>query len=435
MNTTVRKDEKAVTESKPESDASFQRLARKMKKEEEQRYSPTKLKMNQNTAGVVQKKNEAFIRNLNISQSQWLKKHGMVEGREIANLSKQIFAMLDTNQIGEIPAEDFLEFLVEIGTPIDQSILRKVMIWTLKTRDLKHSYLSQNSMSQFCRGDKRSDIILGIFETHLGKDYKGLDIISLLNKWWDSYNGKTVSIKVLADFLVKKRIFNDFSEAKKYLSKINRNEVLLDHFQYLCIFGKAIVRHTLVNINKKFHEDDWNNPDYSLAYKLCQLKRQLILAGIKYPIEHVSYEEGLEALKAIENLEKFKGPKKFDVEEFKGEWFKLTGHILYSNKAEKINEIRFGPEKTERKLAVFIPKDGFEIWDKARPTYTKVLDDKSKLSELIEPIFSQSKNIEPLRPSLYSMKQKLRKAGSGSERDQNHVAGLQDFQKLVRKII
>jgi hypothetical protein len=436
MNTTIRNDEKAVTETKPETDASFQRLSRKIKKEESKRYSPPKLKISQNAAGVVQKKTEAFIRNLNISQSQWLKKHGMVEGRETATISKQIFAMLDLNRTGEIPADDFLDFLIEIGIPLDHSVVKKVMIWTLKVKDLRHATISLQVMNQFCRGDKRSDQVLKVFEDRLGKDFKGLEAVGLVNTWWDSLGLRTVTVKTLSEFLVKKRVFNDFSEAKKYLSKINRNEVLLDHFQFLCIFGKTLVRHTLVNINKKFDEDDWNNPVYSLPYKLCQLKKQLILAGIKYPIQHISYEEGLEALKAIENLQKFKEPKKFQLEEFKEDWFKLTGQILYSNKAEKIKEVDVGLDKTQRKLAVFIPRDDLV---ESRKEIDVVRDRKNELfdmAELVEPIFNNYKETEPLRPSLYSTKQKSQKRSSS--RDPKHQvlsSGLKDFQNLVHKLV
>ena len=58
---------------------------------------------------------------------------------------------------------------------------------------------------------------------------------------------------------------------------------------------------------------------YSYAYKLCQLKRQMILAGIQYPIQNISIEEGEILIKAIKEFAKYKGEDevKITYEDFK----------------------------------------------------------------------------------------------------------------------
>lgn len=424
MTSALRSDEKAVVNTRPESDASFQRqLAMILNSSQEKKPSPTPRKQ-QNTNEVVQKRSEAFTRNQEISQSQWLKKRGLIELKEELTSSKDIFSMLDTSKVGHIPSKDFLDFLIEIGIPIDRSMAKKVILSTFKKKTLKNFSLTQENVNSLCKSDNRSNQMLAVFNEKLGKNFKTIEIVDLIQKWWNSLGSKVQSLNSICEFLVKNSIFNDFSEAKKYLTKLNSNENFLVYRQFLSIFSKMIVKHCLITINKKFNEEDWKDSGFSRAYKLCQLKKQMILAGIKYPVAQVSQEEGMHTLKAVEKLEKFRFEKKFNFDEFKKNWFDLTGCIIDNQVAIKPQNA----EKTvERPISVFYSAENYTF----RSEEDQNFSDPSNKNMLVRSVYKAPAPSESL-PSFQSPNKKKRKNLTQEEQKiERQARGLEEFQRLI----
>lgn len=422
MTASLRSDEKAVTNARPETDASFQRQVNKILNNNTTQEITPRPQIIQKTKGVIQKKSEAFLRSFKISQSQWLKKRGFMDPKESNTSSKEIFAMLDTNKVGEIPAEEFLDFLVEIGIPIDRSMAKKVILSTLKQKTIKNLFITQENVNSLCKSDKRSDLMLKVFQEKLGKNFKTLDVVELIKKWWSELGVKVLGINVICEFLVKYEIFPDFFEAKKYLAKVNQNENFMVFRQFLSIFAKIIVKHYLITINKKFTEEDWSDTGHSLAFKLCQLKKQLILAGIKYPVAQISYEEGLQALKAIENLDKFKLKKKFNFDEFKLNWYNLTGFTLDNQVPAKQDNSK---KKVERPLSVFYSCENPKLHKDTEESPKKSdLNPKEILKTIYQPPDPSKLLQSPTIPF-----QKTHKAQSKSP--QKYSNELKNFQRLI----
>ena len=425
MTSSLRTDEKAVTNTRQETDASFQRQVHNILNNTSPQNITPKPQILQKTKRVIQKKSEAFLQNLKISQSKWLKKRGFIDPKESNISSKEIFAMLDTNKVGEIPAEEFLDFLIEIGIPVDRNMAKEVILSTLKEKTIKNLLITQENVNSLCKSDKRSDLMLKVFQEKLGKNFKTLDVVELIKKWWNELGVKVLGINEICEFLVKNEIFPDFFEAKKYLTKVNRNENFMIFRQFLSIFAKMIVKHYLITINKKFSEEDWSDTGHSLAFKLSQLKKQLILAGIKYPVDKISYEEGLQALKAIENLDKFKLKKKFNLDEFKLNWYNLTGFTLDNqipSKQEKPNK------KVEKPLSVFYSCEDPEMYKETEQSSEKnlFLNPKDIIRTIYQPPDLSRIHQSPTFPLDKSQ-------NTQSKSPQKLLSDFKNFQKLVEK--
>lgn len=424
MTSALRSDEKAVVNTRPESDASFQRQLASILNTSQEKKNSSNLGKQPGTNEVVQKRSQAFTRNQEISQSQWLKKRGFIEIKEGLTSSKDIFSMLDTSKAGNIPAKDFLDFLIEIGIPIDRSMAKKVILSTFKKKTFKNFLMTQENVNSLCKADNRSDHMLAIFSEKLGKNFKTIEIVDLIQKWWNSLGGKLQGLNLVCEFLVKNRIFNDFSEAKKYLAKLNQNESFMAYRQFLNIFSKMIVKHCLITINKKFNKGEWKDSGFSWAYKLCQLKKQMILAGIKYPVAQISHEEGLHTLKAVEKLEKFKFEKKFNFDEFKQNWFDLTGCILDNRVAVKPPKVE---KKVEQPLSVFYSCENYTLHTEEDQTLSEVPDNKN----FIRSVYKAPAPSESL-PNFVNPTKKKRKVFTQVEQKiEREARCLEEFQRLI----
>ncbi|OMJ86497.1 hypothetical protein SteCoe_11991 [Stentor coeruleus] len=86
MNKTLRSDEKAISVSKPESDAGFIRLAERMKNIKYEPKDFPQQKKPQNSSNVVQKSHYAKKKVAMISQAKWLKTHGNINKQNPTSL-------------------------------------------------------------------------------------------------------------------------------------------------------------------------------------------------------------------------------------------------------------------------------------------------------------------------------------------------------------
>ncbi|OMJ90312.1 hypothetical protein SteCoe_7336 [Stentor coeruleus] len=366
MNKALRSDEKQISAYNHESDAGFIRLSEKIRNPKIPSEDPSKRIKARTSSNVAQKSSDASMRNIMISQSKWLKSHGNNDNSSIP-IAKQIISMLDSHNSTGIPADKFVSFLIEIGLPVPIKCVINTLQSLLHTKDIKTKYIYEEHILLLCRSDKKNTHILTIINQETAKiNNKPLDQITsaeqseVISKWWeklDESGKKIVPFSIICDFLVLICMFTDILEAKKFLVNICKDREFIDKCQFKMIFTRALIKHTLMNINKKFTQEDWDNPALSFAYKLCQLKRQLILAGIKYPIPNISKEEGELALKAMESMEKFTFGcrKKVDYEDFKVAWLKNTGLNLDTVSPDRTTP--FDTIESQTELAIYYPKD------------------------------------------------------------------------------
>lgn len=367
MNKTTRKYEKQDPSNNKETETAFLRLAEHINNGSSPIKEPSKLIRIQGSSNVVQKSSFATIKNMKISQSKWLKSHCINFTQNSIPITKQIISMLDPHSFNEVPAEDFISFLIEIGTPVSIKSITHIIRSLLKAKDLKNKFIREDHVSILCKTDKLQDRILKIINQEIIKtNNKSLEDITsadqnlLIDSWWkdlDTTSSKIVSCNHICDFLVKTKMFSEYIDAKKYIGNICKSKGgFMDYSQFRMIFALVLIKYVLLNINKKFTEEDWNDPAVSYAFKLCQLKRKLILAGIKFPIPKISAEEGELVLKALENVGVANGEqkKKMSFDDFKEMWVKNTGICVENSYPEldfPLKTIESQPE-----LAIFYAK-------------------------------------------------------------------------------
>ena len=206
-------------------------------------------------------------------------------------------------------------------------------------QDIEGVKLNLEDVGNFCRADHRIDSVLDTLCSATGEidveKYCLIDIVTLFNvikNWWnelDTDRVYSVHCNFVCEFLVKKGVTCDFNEAYKLISKC-AVDGFLDFIHFQLVFVRAFIKHILINIQYRFSSEDWLNQDFSSAYKLCLLKRQLILAGILYPVPQITLEEGLAALTAIKKFKEYQKVPIASIEysEFCAIWKGLTGEIL-----------------------------------------------------------------------------------------------------------
>ena len=403
MNSAIRTDEKRVSESKPESDAGFHRLAENMISTTPNKKSSGKggYQQFQNPDKVIQKSSDAIMKTLIKNQDKWLKHIKNTEKNQSWTITKQIKNMLDPQDTGNIPFNIFFDFLIEIGVPLKPKIVKFTLAKLLKTENVCNKVIKEEHISNLCRGDNRSNQILNVLNRIISRtSNKSFEEVTsaehklLINSWWkklDSLRSNQVMCNKVCEFLIEVEICSNFPESKKYVCKVTQNLVFMDSDQFKALFAKAVITHALINLNRKFTEEDWNNPVYSYAYKLCQLKRQMILAGIQYPIQNISIEEGEILIKAIKEFAKYKGEDevKITYEDFKMRWLQHTGHVLDSMPK---NVMSIQSQASEVELAEYFPKNG-DVMDKELEWHRMATMRESKKKEQLQKRFTQNFDI------------------------------------------
>lgn len=450
MNKALRSDEKQLSAYNHESDAGFIRLSEQIRNPKTSTKEPQKHIKTRAPSNAPQKSSDASIRNIMISQSKWLKSHGNDDNSSMS-IAKQIMLMLDSPNSNEIQAEDFVSFLIEIGLPVPIKGLIETLKSLLHVKNIKSKNIKEEHISALCRSDKKNSHILKIINQETAKSHnKSLNQITsaeqleVISTWWKKLNesgSKIVSFGIVCDFLVQICMFADFSEARKFVAGTCKDGEFMDKYQFQMIFTKALIKHTLMNINKKFTYEDWNNPSLSYAYKLCQLKRQLILAGIKYPIPNISKEDGELVLKAVESMEKltFGCVKKVNYEDFKAAWLKNTGLSLDTASPDRVTPLETIESQDE--LAVYHPKNKescrigeFDDEDKSSSVKdeNKILRENLKGNSIGFLLFGDVER--RARAKEYTKNRSFRPVNKDELRWAKQTVLLDDFRKIINTI-
>ena len=332
----MRDDEYKTSDLYLDSTELFNRLAQRIQ-DPNSPLEPFKKIISYGTGKLLHKNSEAKHKILGKTTNNWIEKRGIKnENINSFNTSKVILAMLDTENKGFISGETFCEFLIEIGLPLDCKNLYSLLCKIKRSENIKNVMIGYEDLSNFCRGDHRTNSLLESLKTTVKEQIKTeenpkINIIlleKLLKSWWkecDIYNYNQVHINEVSKLLVNKSVVCDFNEGYHIIKKIIQNNYL-DYLQFKLIFGKAMIK-------DKFSSNDWENSEFSQAYKLTQLKKQLILAGIEFPVPFISLEEGRSTLEAIEKYAKFKNKTltKMSYHSFHQLWFEFSGELIGKN--------------------------------------------------------------------------------------------------------
>lgn len=338
MRKNLRDDEKKTNDSFCESNNLFHRLVQKVLDNSVQPQA-MKYKKNADTEKVVQKHSEAIEKTVRAENRAWMKKRGTVDEYKSKNIGKVIFEMLDPDGRGDISVEILVKFLLEIGLALNPQRVKDVLHIILR-KDYVDFKLKCEDINNLCKGDHKTNLILKCLNDEVRAERlsksEGIKIdtsiisvgehLSVLNNWWnviDKHARNQVPLNIIAEFLAHKNIVGDSHEGRKLIKDIiNSDMQFIDKDQFQMIFTKSMIRWILINIHKKFSIDDWNEPNYSPAYKITSLKRNLIMAGVKCPKPGVSQEEGTQVINAIEKYRKYsKSPtKKANYDEFSEYW-------------------------------------------------------------------------------------------------------------------
>ena len=366
MNSTVRKDESLVCSFKNQSDEGFYRLAKKVINSEKHPKNELKILPQAQASGrMTQKSAEAYANYLSNNQNKWLKKRGYDENLNSSHLAKKICKMIDPQETGKIALLDFVKFLVEIGVPLSSKVIKSILCKIVGEIDTNKAIITEDHINLICRGDKKTNAILynlnSCIKIQLNKPCSEIttaDQDVMINSWWktlDSYHRNQVCSNQICDFMVKTQIFPGFSEGKKFMNKVTNFSPFLDSIQFRLIFSKALIKQTLLGIDKKLAEEDLGSKEHSYAIKFCQLKRKLILAGSRCAVPNVTTEEGSIVLKAIKSFARLTHSEEpnINLKDLKKRWHRRTG--INVDKAEKGNSQEHKEKPVE--LARYFPKD------------------------------------------------------------------------------
>lgn len=451
MNKATRDDEKKSSGTRPESDIRFKRLVGKLcenPKLPREVYTKTEP---ENNSKVVHKSKHAINKDLSATRSKWLSQRGKGKFHN-SHIAKRIFMMLDPQGSGEVEANDFCNFLIDIGIPVRLSAIKSVVGKVIGSSQIKNKLITEDEIAYLCRGDQKTTQTLTILNSAVLNHFDAKDKIvtsadhgNLLKRWWeslDSSRNNQVEVPKICEFLVNIKVFRDFFEARKFVDKVTSESTFIDCNQFYSLFAKPLIKHCLLNINSKFTEDDWNNSMYSDAYKLSQLKRKLILAGIQYPIPNISIEEGELALKAMSSLTKInKKPQSANYDEFKDNWFKLTGFKVESRPKA---QARMHSSESEIELAIYVPKSlkpdfkklqhqlsvkQKKVTIKQTEEIAKILEQKKVLEYSLfnDHFYTYSSDIKPAKKRFKTFNPDYLKFEGQNET-------FEDFQKLVNQI-
>lgn len=320
----------------------FNRLSSRMASPELE-MKPFKQKPNFGTGKIIHKRSKALSKIIADTNINWLEKHGNIQDlASSSKISKIIFEMIDPDNKGEVSCLKFIDFLIEIGMPMDPKSLYQLVCKIKRSTTLESLKIYNDDISNLCRGDNKTNSMLStIIEEVLGPNDNSwssiesvnlLSLFEVLRKWWNECDDRKynyVHCNKVCEIIVDKKVASDLNEAYKIVGNFAVGSHL-DFCKFQQIFGKALVKHALTTIQHKFSVEDWENPEFSYALKLSQLKRQLVFAGIYFPVPQISLNEGLATLQAIEKYAKFKKEPivRMNYEEFCSAWFELTGESI-----------------------------------------------------------------------------------------------------------
>lgn len=320
MRKNHREDERKAAHSFCESNNLFNGLVKKIL-DSKNTPQPMRFKKVVETDKVVQKHSEAANKTIKASSSAWMKKRGSVEDNRYTNINRVIFEMLDPEDRGEVPGNLFIRFLLEIGLSLNPQKIKDVLCAALR-KDHNNFKVKYDDICSLCKGDHRIKMTTKcinhqVKEARLNRS-EGLSVdhsiittveqIGALNDWWiflDKQLRNQVAVNIVAEFLAVKSIAGDSHEGRKQVKEVAGEYHYIDKDQFFTIFGRALIRWALINIQSKFSEEDWKNPDYSPSLKMTCLNRNLIMAGLKCPRAGVSQDEGALVISAIEKYRKF----------------------------------------------------------------------------------------------------------------------------------
>lgn len=301
---------------------------------------PFKVKKTSGTGKIIHKQSLACSKVLEQTSTEWISKHGkLTDSLSFKSNARVIFGMLDPDGKGEISGRNFCEFLIEIGFPLDVFTVFKFVEKFKHCCDIDLVKLAVEDVAELCRSDHRTDSLLvalyaaaGEIDSEKFRQVNVVELFKVLSHWWnelDSDKLHNIHCNDVCDYLVRKQVTCDFSQAYKLVSKCALDG-FIDFVHFQLVFVKAFIKHMLVNLQHRFSPEDWSNQDFSNAYKLCLLRKQLILAGILYPVPKITYEEGKVALNAIHKYNKLQNKplKPLEYSEFCEIWKTMTGEIL-----------------------------------------------------------------------------------------------------------
>lgn len=338
MRKNLREDEKKTSDSFCESNSLFHRLIQKVL-DTSTIPKPMRFKKNVETEKVVQKHSEAAEKAVRAESRAWMKKRGSVDEYKDKNTAKTIFKMLDPEGRGDIPAENLVKFLLEIGLSMHPQKVKDVLQIILR-KDYVNFRLKYDDINNLCKGDHKTNITLKCLNEEVKTDRlnksEGMKIdtspisvgeqLAVLSNWWigiDKQGRNQVPVNNVAEFLAHKSIAGDSHEGRKLVKEVVNSDLqFIDKDQFLMIFTKSMIRWVLINVHKKFTDEEWKEPNYSPAFKITCLKRNLIMAGLKCPKPGVSQEEGAQVINAIEKYRKYSGSpiRKVNYNDFAEYW-------------------------------------------------------------------------------------------------------------------
>lgn len=326
MRKNLREDEKKSNDSICESSNLFHRLVKKVLNEKAE-HEPLRFKKNVEAEKVVQKSSEANEKSVRASSTAWMRKRGSLDASKESNTARMIFSMLDPEDKGEIGEDVLVKFLLEIGLSLHPHRIKEVLRLVLR-KESSHFKVKIEDISNLCKGDHRSNVIIKylneeVKSERLNKsetykpDVSTISInehLAILEKWWselDKKRSNQLPVNIVAEFLALKTIIGDSHEGRKLVKEVAGNSHTVDQEQFFALFARPMIKWVLVNVPKKFSSEEWKNPDYSPAFKITCLKRNLIMAGLKCPRQGFSQEEGSLVISAIEKFNKYSGEPVF----------------------------------------------------------------------------------------------------------------------------
>ena len=338
----MREDEYKTSNRYLDSTMLFNRLSYRMQNPEKD-IRPFKRHTVSGTGKIIHKSQDAVDKILGSTAQSWGEKHGnLLDTKASVQISKIIFEVLDHENKGFVRADAFCKFLIEIGLTLDCKNIEAILCKMRHCRSISSALVAYEDVVALCRGDYKSNALLSalnntiLLENKLSRKQKPTNrvivIDCLLRKWWremdiNKYN--QVHYSTVNKFLLEKEVAQDFNEANKMTQEVSIDGYM-DFMQFQSIFGRSMVSFLLMSLKDKFTSEDWENPNLSYAYKMSQLKRQFILAGIHYPVPNISLEEGIAMLDAVEKYSKLKDINlvKMSYDTFKKVWLELTENEL-----------------------------------------------------------------------------------------------------------
>jgi hypothetical protein len=349
MRKNLRDDEKKSNDSICESNNLFHRLVKKVLNDKAD-HEPLRFKKNTETEKVVQKSAEAIEKSVRASSSAWMKKRGSLEENKDSNIARMIFMMLDPEDRGEISEKVLIKFLLEIGLSLHPARIREALQLILKKENQSFKVKIED-ISNLCKGDHRSNLIIKYLNDEVSSERLNKtdgfrnesSIVSIseqlqvLATWWLMIDRKMISqapVHHVAEFLVAKSIVGDLHEGRKLIREVVLDAQVIDREEFFTLFAKSMIKWVLINVPNRFSQEEWKNTDYSPAFKITCLKRNLIMAGLKCHKPGFSQEEGSLVISAIEKFRKFSGEKSFQT----GFELSSTWSDMVTGNMEKVNK-------------------------------------------------------------------------------------------------